>query len=139
LQTSFEPTLHNHNQAKNQFLIHLTIAAHNSKQFTLMQDLTPLFSLFLTPRCFSHTKSLWIVCRIHDLQHTQGTQRYDDRFNRRFLLKQGWNHIEIELKDVMSAPKNRTMNPSQMLGIGLFVVALREPQIIYLDNIQLSD
>ncbi len=86
-----------------------------------------------------HAKSLWIVCRVHDMQHTQGKQQYNDRFNQRFLLKQGWNNIKINLKDVISAPKNRNMDPRQIRGIGLFVVSLQEPQIIYLDNIQLSD
>ncbi len=86
-----------------------------------------------------HTKFLWIVCRVHDMQHTQGKQQYNDRFNQRFLLKQGWNNIKIDLKDVISAPKNRNMDPRQIRGIGLFAVSLQEPQIIYLDNIQLSD
>ncbi len=45
------------------------------------------------------TNPLQITCRIHDLQHANSDGEYKDRFNRNFLLIQGWNHIEISLTD----------------------------------------
>ena len=43
---------------------------------------------------------LRITCRIHDLQHADGHEEYEDRFNRDFLLLPGWNHIVIDLGEV---------------------------------------
>ncbi len=83
------------------------------------------------------TRPISITCRIHDRQHTQGVQRYNDRFNHPFLLTQGWNNIEVNLNDVAQAPRNREMDLGQIRGLGIFVIALPQPQLIYLDNIKL--
>ncbi len=84
------------------------------------------------------THPLSITCRIHDIQHTQGIQRYSDRFNHRFLLSQGWNNIEINLSDVASAPRHRKMDLGKIRSLGIFVISLPQPQTIFLDNIKLS-
>ena len=81
---------------------------------------------------------LKITCRIHDLQHTDGNEEYDDRFNRSFLLKQGWNHIEIDLHAVEASPATRRMDMSRIRGLQLFVTSLPAPRILYLDNVELS-
>ncbi len=83
------------------------------------------------------TRSLSITCRIHDMRHTQGIQRYSDRFNHRFLLSQGWNNIEIDLSDVASAPKHRQMDLEKIRGLGVFATSLPQPQTIFLDDIKL--
>ena len=84
------------------------------------------------------TDSLQIVCRIHDLQHSDGYEEYDDRYNRSFLLLPGWNQLEIDLDDVQQSPAGRSMDMSRIRGIGLFVVSLPAPRVIYLDDIRLS-
>jgi VanZ family protein len=81
---------------------------------------------------------LQIICRIHDLQHTDGYEEYEDRFNRSFLLMQGWNHIEIDLDEVEESPADRNMDMSRIRGLGIFVVSQSEPRFLYLDNVQLS-
>jgi VanZ family protein len=81
---------------------------------------------------------LKITCRINDLQHIDGNEEYDDRFNRSFLLKQGWNHIEIDLHAVEESPASRRMDMSRIRGLQLFVISLPAPRIIYLDNVELS-
>ena len=83
-------------------------------------------------------KPLGITCRIHDVQHTDGNEEYADRFNRRFLLKQGWNQLEIDLHAVEESPAGRHMDMSRIRGLQLFVTALPAPRIIYLDNVALS-
>jgi VanZ family protein len=80
---------------------------------------------------------LQITCRIHDLQHVEGNQEYEDRFNRSFLLAQGWNHIEIDLNDVKAGPAGRSMDMSRIRGLGIFVVALPAPRILYVDEVRL--
>jgi len=79
-----------------------------------------------------------ITCRIHDLQHVDGDEEYEDRFNRSFLLMQGWNHIEINLDEVKESPANRNMDMSRIRGLGLFAVSLPAPRILYLDNVRLE-
>ena len=82
---------------------------------------------------------LKIVCRIHDLQHTYGKQELEDRFNQAFTLNQGWNEIDIDLKQVASAPKGRRMDMSQINGLGIFTIYLPQPQFLYLDKVYLSN
>ena len=81
---------------------------------------------------------LQITCRIHDLQHADGDEEHEDRFNRSFLLMQGWNHIEISLDEVEQSPAGRNMDMSHIRGLGLFVVSLPAPRILYLDNVRLE-
>jgi VanZ family protein len=81
---------------------------------------------------------LQITFRIHDLQHTDGYEEYEDRFNRRFLLMQEWNHIEIDLDEVEESPADRNMDMSRIRGLGIFVVSQSEPRFLYLDNVELS-
>lgn len=80
---------------------------------------------------------LRITCRIHDLQHTDGYEEYEDRFNRSFLLIQGWNHIEIDLDEVKESPADRSMDMSRIRGLGIFVVSQSEPRFLYLDKLRL--
>ena len=84
------------------------------------------------------TSPLKVTCRIHDLQHADGNEEHEDRFNRSFLLMQGWNHIEIDLHEVKEGPANRRMDMSRIRGLGLFVTSLPTRRIIYLDNVRLS-
>ncbi|MGB5440880.1 MAG: VanZ family protein [Gammaproteobacteria bacterium] len=83
------------------------------------------------------TNPLQITCRIHDLQHVDGDEEYEDRFNRSFLLMQGWSHIEIDLDEVEESPANRSMDMSRIRGLGIFVVSLHTPRILYLDEVRL--
>jgi VanZ family protein len=81
---------------------------------------------------------LQITCRIHDLQHIDGHEEYDDRFNRRYSLMHGWNHIDIDLDEVKRSPAHRRMDMKRIRGIGLFVTSLSAPRIIYLDDVRLT-
>jgi hypothetical protein len=81
---------------------------------------------------------LKITCRIHDLQHADGHEEYEDRFNRNYTLMHGWNHIDIDLDEVKISPAHRSMDMSRIREIRLFVISLPAPRIIYLDNVRLS-
>lgn len=80
-----------------------------------------------------------LTCRIHDKKHTQGIQRYQDRFNKTYLISQGWNTITISLKNVQQAPSNRTMDLSQIYGLGIFATNLSHPKTIYIDDLKLLE
>jgi hypothetical protein len=81
---------------------------------------------------------LWVTIRIHDRMHDRGIQKYEDRFNRRVLLKSGWNHIEFDLNEVASAPAQRRMDLGQVRGLGIFASSLQAPRVIYVDNVRLE-
>ena len=81
---------------------------------------------------------LQIICRIHDLQHSDGYEEYEDRYNRSFLLMSGWNQIEIDLDEVEESPSSRNMDMSRIFGVGLFVMSLPVPRILYLDEVRLT-
>ena len=83
-------------------------------------------------------KPLRITCRINDLQHADGNEEYDDRFNRSFLLTQGWNNIEIDLDEVEESPASRHMDMGRIRELQLFVTSLPATRIIYLDHVELS-
>jgi len=78
-----------------------------------------------------------ITCRIHDKKHTQGLQRYQDRFNQTQSLSQGWNTITISLEEVRRAPEKRQMDLSQVYGVGIFSSRLPHPRKIYIDDVRL--
>lgn len=81
---------------------------------------------------------LWVTVRIHDRQHAQGLQQYEDRFNQHVLLVHGWNHIGIDLNEVASAPAQRRMDMGHVRGLGIFATSLQAPRFIYLDNVRLE-
>jgi hypothetical protein len=82
-------------------------------------------------------KSLSITCRIHDAIHTNGAQRYSDRFNRTFTLLRGWNTITIPMEEIRSAPATRKMDLGHMRVIGIFATRLPQSRLIYIDDVKL--
>ena len=78
-----------------------------------------------------------LTCRIHDTKHTQGVQRFDDRFNKSFSLSQGWHTVNIRLEEVKTAPNTRQMDMSDIRGLGIFATRLTHPRTIYIDDVKL--
>jgi hypothetical protein len=66
-----------------------------------------------------------------------GVQLSNDRFNKSFLLKKGWNSVRIDLEKVANAPRTRKMDMNDVCGLGIFSVRLSQPRVIYLDNVRL--
>ncbi len=85
------------------------------------------------------TRPLQISCRIHDSNHVDGNEEYEDRFNRRFELAPGWNRILIDLDEVRQSPARRTMDLRQIRSVMFFAVSLPAPRIVYLDELMLID
>jgi len=82
--------------------------------------------------------SIKIVCRVHDSLHFEKGGKYEDRFNRNFLIDRGWNDIGIPLEDIAKAPKNRPMEMGRIQGFGIFAVRLPTPQTINIDYLRLE-
>ncbi len=80
---------------------------------------------------------LAVIIRINDRQHELGANDYSDRYNKKFSLNQGWNHLEISITDIQHAPATRLMDLRQIQKIVVFSANLKAPRDIYLDNIRL--
>ena len=80
---------------------------------------------------------LSLTLRVHDKQHSRGKQLYQDRFNRSFLLKPGWNHLDIPLQDIAVALQSRAMDLSAIENLAFFVIAQKVDTTIYIDQLVL--
>lgn len=80
---------------------------------------------------------LAVLVRVSDKQHDTGNNAFTDRFNRYSNILPGWNHITIKLEDIARAPKDRRMNMQEITSLVMFANRLREPQLLYLDNLRL--
>lgn len=82
-------------------------------------------------------KPLQLYFRIHDHDHRASGNAYTDRFNTRFLLRQGWNNLQVKLAEVAAAPRGRQLDLSRVAGLNLYVDKLDRSRIIYLDEVRL--
>lgn len=80
---------------------------------------------------------LELVIRVHDRWHDEHGMRYDDRFNRRFVISTGWNDLEIPVSDIASAPRERSMDLTKIEGLSFFSVELPRPRTIFIDQVEL--
>ena len=76
--------------------------------------------------------TLWL--RIHDAEHQE---TYSDRYNARFEVGPGYRTLRVPLDDVRKGPRERELDLSRVAGMALFVAALKEPQVLYLDDVRL--
>ena len=95
------------------------------------------YGYFTFSVCNPDVADIALTLRIHDLKHTKGIQRYEDRYNRTFNVPTGWHTFSVHLDEVRQAPKERQMDMQQIQHIGFFSVRLPLPRIIYLDDIKL--
>jgi VanZ family protein len=83
------------------------------------------------------TKYILITFRIHDKRHTEGLQRYEDRFNKVFKVLPGWNKIIVNLEDVKNAPKDRQMEMNDIRNVSFFATSLPYKRTLYVDDVKL--
>jgi VanZ family protein len=76
--------------------------------------------------------------KVYDQKNINRSRSYNDRFNHKITIASGWNTFDIPLNDIISAPKNRSMNIQKIKGFSLFTDRLEQPVTIYIDNIHLE-
>jgi hypothetical protein len=86
---------------------------------------------------YPENNNLTLNVRINDYYHLKNN-RYEDRFNKKIALMNGWNHIIIPIDDIASAPKGRMTNLENVQSLGMFVTNLDQPETIYIDNVYLD-
>ncbi len=82
-------------------------------------------------------EDLKITCRVHDESHVFNGQRYDDRFNKSFILSHGKNDIIISFDKIINAPVLRKMDMGHIKGLSIFSTDLTKQEVIYIDNVRL--
>jgi len=81
--------------------------------------------------------TLEVTCRVHDRLHARRGKVYADRFNRTVLLAPGLTRVELSLAQIADGPRERQLELGQVAGVGIFVTDLRQPEVLYLDNLRL--
>ena len=71
-------------------------------------------------------------------KHKNSDQNYSDRYNKTFVLQPGWNTISMLLSEVQNSPKTRSMNLENIENIGIFIIQLDKPKVIFIDNVLLK-
>jgi hypothetical protein len=66
-----------------------------------------------------------VTVRIEDSRHTGN---FEDRFNGKFVLVPGRNHVRIPLAEVRSAPRGRELELGEVAAVGVFAMDLTAPR-----------
>lgn len=80
-----------------------------------------------------------LMLGVHDEIYYRDGWKGEDRFLRSFRLSQGWNHIQIPLDDIRTAPKDHPMMMSNIREITFWAWQNERSSVIYIDEIKLSD
>ncbi len=126
-----------HYTGESSLAINLTTAQYSGVSMHYFPQNWQGFSQFQFSAYNPSVQPLSITCRIHDTTHTRGVQCYSDRFNRTYTLIQGWNIITIPLSDIQTAPTTRKMDIGHIRAIGIFVIRLPHPRLMYIDDVKL--
>jgi len=78
---------------------------------------------------------LTMAIRVHDARHNQ---RFEDRFNRRLVVRPGENTFRIPLDDIRRAPRGREMDLARIRGIMIFSRRLDHPTHVSLGPLRLE-
>ena len=76
-----------------------------------------------------------IVLRIDDKEMSP---EYADRYNKRFQLNSGMNHLKISLNTLLTSGTHRPLSLKNIVRFTLFKVRPKEKYIFYMDHIYLS-
>jgi hypothetical protein len=81
--------------------------------------------------------SLTLYLRIDDKDHKLSGLAYTDRYNSSRLVHPGWNHIQIALEDIKTAPQSREMDLHHIKRLILFFIQPADWLILYIDEVTL--
>ena len=76
--------------------------------------------------------------RVNDAKHQVNGWHDVDRYNARFVVNPGWNHLMFSLAEIQRAPAHRQMEMTAITHLVIFANQLPTAQDIYLDNVHLE-
>jgi VanZ family protein len=80
---------------------------------------------------------LRITVSIRDKEHFRRGGEYHDRFNRAFMMEQGWNDVYIPVADIENAPTERKLELNDLSEVVIFTVDQPAPRVMCLDYVRL--
>lgn len=80
-------------------------------------------------------EKLTVSMRIDD---NGDTEHYTGRFNKSFVVQQGWQKISIPIEEIAHGPKKRIMNMRAITQVLFFISINNKTRIFYLDNVHLE-
>jgi hypothetical protein len=95
------------------------------------------YSTFAFSLCNPDRDPLRITVSIRDAEHSRRGGDYRDRFNRTFVMGQGWNEVYIPVGDIAHAPAARTLDLSRLTEVVIFTVDPPRHRVMYLDYVRL--
>ena len=82
--------------------------------------------------------AITVTISIRDREHFARGGAYADRFNRNVTLQQGWNDIRIPIDDIRNAPRDRTLDVSDLTELAIFASRPEQTREIHLDALRLT-
>lgn len=82
----------------------------------------------------SQDSAIALTVRIDDRSHNY---KFNDRYNRKFIIRPGMNKILIPCDDIRYAPANRNMDMTAIASIHIFSAKPAESFVLFFDNLQL--
>jgi VanZ family protein len=79
-----------------------------------------------------------LMLGVHDEIYYRDGWKGEDRFLRTFRLAHGWNHMQIPLEEIRTAPKDHPMMMSNIREITFWAWQHERASVIYIDEIKLS-
>lgn len=79
-----------------------------------------------------------LVVKIHDLEHWDHDRAHDDRFHRTVRLQPGTQRVRIDLENVRTAPRGRSMNMREVCFLQFFAARLESRRVLYIDYLRLE-
>lgn len=80
---------------------------------------------------------LKLTCRVHDRAHEK-SYRYDDRFNRTFVLRKGRQTLLVDLREVQAAPATRNMDLQEIAALICFTSGEKTARRVVFEEIRLQ-
>ena len=127
-----------HTQGHNALMLNLTTERYSGISFDRLFNDWSGFKVLRFDIYNPDGLPLMMVVRVNDITHETNGWVDDDRFNKRFQVNPGWNHLVFTLTEIQNGPATRLMDLTHISLIVIYAAQLPEARTIYLDNIRLE-
>ena len=127
-----------HTQGHKALMLNLTTERYSGISFARLFNDWSGFNALSFDIYNPDSLALTMVVRVNDIAHEKTGWVDEDRFNKRFQVNPGWNHLVFTLAEIQKGPATRLMDLSHISLIVIYATQLPEARTIYLDNIRLE-
>lgn len=149
-ETDFELSRWDYNRANLSLSSDQKRSGNNAMKVEFLPGKYPDITLLYFKRDWRHYKKiqfslfngtnepLEINLKITDIKHHHSGYNYSDRFNHEFSIQPGWNDMNFSLNQIRLSPKTREMEMQSMRSLSLFMIDVKYPTVIYIDDVHLN-